>query len=159
MYGTKFTVSDAVLDVNFLLPIGKAKIQREGTDVTITAFSRGVGMALAAADILAKNGISAEVINLRSLRPLDRDAIINSVKKTSRLLSLEEGWPQCGVGAEIISIVNETEAFDFLDHPPVRLTGADLPMPYAPGLEKQALPTVDNIVTLVQRMMARPFKK
>jgi len=159
MYGTKFRVSDAVLDKDFLIPIGKAKIQREGTDVTITAFSRGVQTALEAAKILAEQGINVEVINLRSIRPLDRTTIINSVKKTSRLVTLEEGWPQHGVGAEIHAIVNDTDAFDYLDHPPVRITGADVPMPYAPGLERLALPTPEVVVNVVKRVMSRPFKK
>jgi len=159
MYGQKFTVNDAVLSKDFLIPLGKAKIQREGKDITITAFSKGVGVALKAAEELAKKGISAEVINLRSIRPLDRDTIIDSVKKTSRIVSFEEGWPQSGIGAEIISLVNETEAFDYLDHPPVRLTGADVPMPYAIGLEAQVLPTANDLVAAVERIMARPFKK
>jgi len=159
MYGQKFRVSDEVLSKDFLIPIGKAKIQREGTDVTITTFSRAVQIALEAAKILAEQGISVEVINLRSIRPLDRKTIINSVKKTSRLVTLEEGWPQHGVGAEIISLVNESDAFDYLDHPPVRITGADVPMPYAPGLERQALPTPEVVVNVVKRVVSRPFKK
>jgi len=159
MYGRQFRVSDAVLDKDFLIPLGKAKIQLEGTDVTITAFSRGVGIALDAAKLLADQGISVEVINLRSIRPLDRDAIVNSVKKTSRLVTLEEGWPQSGIGAEIIALINDTDAFDYLDHPPVRVTGADIPMPYAIGLERQALPTPEILATVVKRVMSRPFKK
>ena len=108
MYGQSFNVSDAVLDKDFTLPIGKAKVMRAGTQVTITAFSRMVGVALQAADELAKEGISAEVINLRTIRPLDRAAILASVKKTSRLVTVEEGWPTSGVGAEIIACVMES---------------------------------------------------
>jgi pyruvate dehydrogenase E1 component beta subunit len=108
MYGQSFMVSDAVLDKDFVLPIGKAKIMREGKHVTITAFSRMVGVALQAADELAKDGIHAEVINLRTIRPLDRNAIIQSVKKTNHLVTVEEGWPTSGVGAEIAATVMES---------------------------------------------------
>jgi len=159
MYGQSFDVSPEVLSTDFIIPIGKAKIQREGKDVSIVTFGKAVGTALQAADELAKQGIQAEIVNLRSLRPLDRDTIINSVKKTGRLVTVEEGWPQSGVGSEIISVVNESDAFDFLDAPPARVTGADVPMPYAGGLEKEALPQSHNIVNAVQRVVARPFKK
>jgi len=158
MYGQKFRVSDEVLSKDFLIPIGKAKIQREGTDVTITTFSRAVQIALEAAKILAEQGISVEVINLRSIRPLDRKTIINSVKKTSRLVTLEEGWPQHGVGAEIISLVNESDAFDYLDHPPVRITGADVPMPYSKALEDIAMVQIDNIVNTTKLVCYRGKK-
>jgi pyruvate dehydrogenase E1 component beta subunit len=159
MYGVKFRISDEAKDKDFLIPIGKAKIMRPGKDVTIVSFSKAVGTSLEAAALLEKKGISAEVINLRTIRPLDRDTIVNSVKKTSRLVTVEEGWPQSGIGAEIISLINETEAFDYLDAPPVRVTGADIPMPYAQNLEKAALPQVENIVTVVERVCSRPFKK
>jgi len=158
MYGRKFTVDAKVLDPDFVIPIGKAKIQREGKDVTVVSFLRGVDKALEAAAELEKKGISVEVINLRTIRPLDRETIIASVKKTSRLVTFEEGWPQSGVGAEIISIVNETDAFDYLDAPPVRITGADIPMPYAENLENHALPQTKDLVSVIEKLVARPFK-
>jgi len=132
MYASEFDVPASVADPNFVLPIGKAKIEREGTDVTITAFSKMVGFSLKAAEILqSEHGISAEVINLRTIRPLDRPAVIESVKKTNRIVSVEEGWPQHGVGAEIAALLMESEAFDFLDAPMERVAGADIPMPYS----------------------------
>jgi len=147
MYGVSFDVPDSVMDKDFLIPIGKAKIERKGTDVTITAFAKMVGFSLEAADILQKEyGISAEVINLRTLRPLDRDAIISSVKKTNRIVNVEEGWPQCGIGSEIAAILMESDAFDYLDAPMERITGADIPMPYAVSIERLAVPQVNNIV-------------
>lgn len=158
LYGTPFPLSDQAQSADFVVPIGKAKVEKEGTDVTLVAFSRMVGAALEAAKQLEKEGISAEVINLRSLRPLDTDTIINSVKKTTRLVSIEEGWPQCGIGAEVVSVVMESAAFDFLDAPPERVTGADVPMPYAANLEKAALPQVDDIVTAVKRATFRSKK-
>jgi len=159
MYGVEFEISPAALDKNFLVPIGKAKIQREGKDVTLITFSRPVGAALAAADILEKKGISVEVVNLRSIRPIDRDTIFNSVKKTHRLVTVELGWPQSGVGSEILSIVAETDAFDYLDAPPIRITGADVPMPYAQNLEDAAQPQTSHIVDVIERLVARPGKK
>jgi len=142
LYGQSFDVPD---DEDWLVPIGKANIVREGTDVTITAFSIMVGKALEAADLLASEGISAEVIDLRSLRPLDIDTILTSVKKTNRFISCEEGFPFAGIGAELSAQVTE-KAFDWLDAPPLRVTGADVPMPYAANLEALALPQVDTIV-------------
>jgi pyruvate dehydrogenase E1 component beta subunit len=158
MYGEAFPITADLTNPDFLIPIGKAKIMRAGTDVTIVTFSRPVGKCLKAAAELAAKGISAEVINLRSIRPLDRDTIIQSVKKTSRLVTVEEGWPQHGVGAEIISLVNE-ECFDYLDAPPLRVTGADVPMPYAFNLEDHVTPQVNNIVNMVQLVCSRPYKK
>ena len=158
MYGEKFEVSDAVLSDDFVVPIGKAKTMRPGKDLTITVHSRLVGIVLQAAKQLEARGIDVEVINLRSIRPLDRDAIIASVKKTSRLVTVEEGWPQHGVGAEVIALVNEN-AFDWLDAPPVRITAADVPLPYAASLEAQCLPRVDDIVGICELVMARPGKK
>ncbi|KAJ6961878.1 hypothetical protein NC652_000746 [Populus alba x Populus x berolinensis] len=139
LYGEAFPVSAEVLDSSFCLPIGKAKIEKEGKDVTITAFSKMVGYALKAAEILAKEGISAEVINLRSIRPLDRNTINASVRKTNRLVTVEEGFPQHGVGAEICASVVE-ESFGYLDAPVERIAGADVPMPYAANLERLAVP-------------------
>jgi len=112
LYGTAFPVSAEVQGSDWVIPFGKLKVEREGTDVTIVAFSRGVGKALEAAATLAERGISAEVLNLRSLRPIDRDGIVRSVQKTTRLVTVEEGWPQCGVGAEIQAIVAESGAWD-----------------------------------------------
>ena len=142
MYGQSFDVPD---DDDWLVPIGKANIVRSGTDVTITAFSIMVGRALQAVELLAEQGISAEVIDLRTIRPLDCDSIVGSVKKTSRLVTCEEGFPFAGIGAEIAMQVME-QAFDWLDAPIARVTGKDVPMPYAENLEKLALPQVEDIV-------------
>jgi pyruvate dehydrogenase E1 component beta subunit len=151
MYGSTFDVPD---DPDFTVPFGKARIMREGTDVTIVAFSRMVGFALAAADKLAEEGIQAEVINLRSLRPLDTETIIESVKKTNRLVSAEEGWPFAGIGSEIAAILME-QAFDYLDAPLARVAAMDVPLPYAANLEKLALPQPDNIVAAVKNVCYR----
>jgi pyruvate dehydrogenase E1 component beta subunit len=148
LYGQTF---DCPTSEDFVLPIGKAKIEREGTDVTIVAFSIMVGVALHAADILAEQGISAEVINLRTIRPLDVETIVNSVKKTNRVVSVEEGWPFAGIGAEIAMTVTE-HCFDWLDAPPVRVAGLDVPMPYASNLEKLALPQPDWVVDAVKKL-------
>nr|WP_031934560.1 pyruvate dehydrogenase complex E1 component subunit beta [Candidatus Hepatobacter penaei] len=142
LYGHTFEVEP---DNDNVLPIGQAHVARVGHDVTITAFSYGMLLATQASEALAEKGIQAEVIDLRTLRPLDRDTILNSVRKTNRLVSVEMGWPQGGVGAEIHAILNE-EAFDDLDAPPVRVTGVDVPMPYATNLEALALPCVQQIV-------------
>ena len=142
MYGQSFDVPD---DDDWVVPIGRANIVREGSDITITAFSIMVGRALEAADRLAEQGISAEVIDLRTIRPLDTDTIVQSVKKTSRLITCEEGFPFAGVGSEIAMQVME-QAFDWLDAPIARVTGKDVPMPYAANLEKLALPQIDDIV-------------
>ena len=146
MYGQSFDIPE---DDEWVVPIGKAKIVREGSDVTIVAFSIMVGRALAAADTLAEQGISAEVIDLRTIRPLDSETIIASVRKTSRLVTCEEGFPFAGLGSEIAMQVME-QAFDWLDAPIARVTGKDVPMPYAANLEKLALPQLDDIVATVQ---------
>ena len=151
MYGQNFEVPT---DPDFVLPIGRAKIERSGGDVTITAFSRQVGMALEAAEALAADGIAAEVINLRTLRPLDVETIVASVKKTNRLVSVEEGWPTCGIGAEMAALMME-HAFDWLDAPVMRVHGADVPMPYAANLERLALPQVEQIVAAVKAVCYR----
>lgn len=156
MYNEEFEVDDAVMDVDFVLPIGKAKTMREGTDITLVSFSKQVGYCLKAADILAEKGISAEVINMRTLRPLDRDAVIESVKKTGRVVTVEEGYPQSGVGSEIVSLCCESEVFDYLDAPPQRLTAADIPMPYAAHLEILCLPSIESIVEVCEHTCARP---
>ncbi|MPY68485.1 MAG: pyruvate dehydrogenase complex E1 component subunit beta [Alphaproteobacteria bacterium] len=132
-------------DADWTVPIGKARIVREGADVTITAFSIMVGKALEAAEALAKDGIEAEVIDLRTLRPLDRDTILASVKKTNRIVSVEEGWPYAGIGSEIAALMMET-AFDWLDAPVARVCAVDVPLPYAANLEALALPQADGIV-------------
>ncbi len=141
-YGWSFDVPDGD---DHIVPIGKAAIKRAGTDVTIVAFSICVKYALDAAEALAKKGISAEVIDLRTIRPLDKQAIIDSVRKTHRLISVEEGWPVAGIGSEIAAIAME-DCFDDLDAPMVRVTGKDVPLPYAANLEKMALPSVDDVV-------------
>jgi len=148
LYGQKFPCP---VDEDFILPIGKAKIEREGKDVTLVAFSIMVGVALEAAAKLAEQGIEAEVINLRTIRPLDTETIVNSVKKTSRIVSVEEGWPVAGIGAEICAVVCE-QAFDYLDAPPARVCGLDIPLPYAANLEKHALPQPDWVVDAVRKL-------
>lgn len=154
MYGTVMPLSAAAQDKDFLIPFGKVKVEKEGTDVSIITFSRMVGYALQAAEKLAAQGINAEVINLRSLRPLDRDGVLASVRKTHRVVTVEEGWATCGVGAEIAAMCME-DAFDDLDAPVERVSGADTPMPYAINLEKAALPQIDDIVTAALRTMYR----
>ena len=143
MYGQSFAVPD---DPDFVVPIGKAKVEKSGSDVTIVAFSICVSYALDAAARLAEEGIEAEVINLRSIRPLDIDTIIQSVQKTNRLVTVEEGWAACGIGSEIAAQTMEA-AFDFLDAPVHRVAGEDVPMPYAANLEALALPNADKIIT------------
>ena len=149
LYGQKFPCP---VDEDFILPIGRAKVEREGSDVTIVTFSIMVGVALEAAAKLAEQGISAEVINLRTIRPLDTETVVNSVRKTSRLVCVEEGWPFAGIGAEIAMQVIE-HAFDYLDAPPVRVAGADVPMPFAANLEKLALPNVEWILNAVRQIV------
>jgi pyruvate dehydrogenase E1 component beta subunit len=151
MYGHSFEVPT---DPDWIVPIGKAKVVRVGKDVTITAFSRMVGVALQAADELAKQGIDAEIIDLRSIRPLDTETIVNSVKKTNRLVTTEEGWPFAGIGAELAAVIMEL-AFDWLDAPVVRVAGIDVPMPYAANLEKLALPQPETVVEAAKRACYR----
>ncbi len=151
MYGQSFEVPAGD---DFVLPIGRAKVEREGTDVTITAFSRMVSVALEAAELLAVDGISAEVINLRTIRPLDTDTIVNSVRKTNRLVNTEEGWPQAGMGSEMAAQMMEL-AFDDLDAPVLRVTGENVPMPYAANLETMTLPGVDKIVAACKSVCYR----
>lgn len=155
MYGVSFPVSDEVYSDNFVLPIGKAKVEREGSDVTIVAHSKMVTHSLEAADELAKEGIKAEVINLRSIRPLDIETIKKSVKKTNRLVTVEGGFPGFGVGSEICAQIIESEAFDYLDAPVERVTGADVPTPYAANLERLAFPDTPLIVKVAKRALYR----
>ena len=136
----------------WVVPIGKARIARAGSHVTIVSFARGMVYALEAAEQLAKDGIEAEVIDLRSLRPLDLETIIESVKKTNRLVTVEEAWPVCSVGSEICAQV-AIQAFDYLDAPPAKVSGADVPMPYAANLERLALPNAQHVVEAVKSVL------
>src|SRR5260221_4129200 len=151
LYGQQFEVPE---DPDFVLPIGKAKIERPGKDVTIVAFSIMVGKALQAAEELAKHGIDAEVINLRSLRPFDTDTIVASIKKTNRLVSVEEGWPFAGIGSELAAQMMD-HAFDWLEPPVKVVAGLDLPLPYPANLEKMALPQSGNIVAAAREVCNR----
>jgi pyruvate dehydrogenase E1 component beta subunit len=151
LYGQSFEVP---LVDDLVLPIGRAKTVRPGRDLTITAFSIMVGRALQAAEKLAALGIEAEVIDLRTLRPLDVETIVASVKRTNRLLSVEEGWPVCGIGAELAALMME-HAFDWLDAPVVRVTGKDVPMPYAANLERMAVPQVEDVVEAARALCGR----
>ena len=148
MYGQSF---ECPISNEFTLPIGKAKVEKNGSDITIVAFSIMVGKALEAANELEKNGINVEVINLRTLRPLDLETIINSVKKTNRLITCEEGFGYSGIGAEISSLIQEN-AFDWLDAPVLRVHGKDVPMPYAENLEKLALPQTSDIINKAKQI-------
>jgi pyruvate dehydrogenase E1 component beta subunit len=151
LYGQSFEVP--VLD-DFVVPIGKARIAREGKDVTLVSYSRGLAYTLEAAKTLAEEGIEAEVIDLRTLRPLDMDTVLDSVRKTNRVVTIEEGWPTGSIGSEICARV-VADAFDHLDAPPMKVTGADVPMPYAANLEKLALPSVDQVVAAAKSVCYR----
>lgn len=153
MYGTPFEMSDTALSPDFVIPIGKAKVEREGKNVTIVAHSKSVGIALDAAKELESLGVDTEVINLRTIRPMDDATIIASVMKTNHLVTMEGGWPQFGVGAEICARVVESPAFNYLDAPIMRVTGADVPMPYTKSLEENALPQVHNVVDCVKKVL------
>ncbi|CUA70069.1 pyruvate dehydrogenase E1 component subunit beta [Rhizoctonia solani] len=155
LYGVSFPMSQEAMSEDFLLPIGKCKVEREGSDVTIVAHSRMVSLSMEAADELAKEGIKAEVINLRSIRPLDIETIIKSVKKTNRLLIVEGGFPAFGVGSEICAQIVESDAFNYLDAPVERVTGADVPTPYAANLEALAFPDTPLIVKVAKRALYR----
>jgi pyruvate dehydrogenase E1 component beta subunit len=151
VYGQTHPVPDSE---DWIVPIGKARVVRPGAHVTVLAFSRMVQLALEAADLLAKDGIEAEVIDLRTIRPLDVETIIASIKKTNRAVSLEEGWPFAGIGAEIAALTME-HAFDWLDAPVARVHGVDVPLPYAANLERLAVPQVDGIVAAVRQVCYR----
>ncbi|HEY1708190.1 MAG TPA: pyruvate dehydrogenase complex E1 component subunit beta [Rhizomicrobium sp.] len=151
VYGRSFPVPK--LD-DFVLPIGKARVVRPGKDVTIAAYSICVGLALEAAEALAKEGIDAEIVDMRTLRPLDTASVIQSVRKTNRLVTVEQGWPTCSIGSEICAEVTY-EAFDWLDAPPTKVTGKDVPMPYAANLEKLALPHADEVIAAVKAVCYR----
>ncbi len=148
LYGEKF---DVPTDEDFVIPIGRAKIERSGADVTIVAYSIMVGKALEAAKALEAEGIDAEVINLRTIRPLDRFTILESVKKTNRIVSVEESWPFSGIGAEIAALIGE-HAFDYLDAPLARVCAKDVPLPYAANLEALALPQTEHIVNAAKKV-------
>ena len=151
LYGRTFEIPDLE---DHVLPIGKARVMREGSDVTIVSYSIGVGMSLDAADKLAAEGINAEVIDLRTIRPLDKATILASLAKTNRLVIAEEGWPVCSVGSEVIAICME-DGFDDLDAPVIRVTNEDVPMPYAANLEKAALISADKIAAGVRKVLGR----
>ncbi|NOE25608.1 pyruvate dehydrogenase complex E1 component subunit beta [Ruegeria sp. HKCCD6157] len=151
LYGRSFDMPQVD---DLTVPLGKARIWREGSDATIVSFGIGMQYALEAADRLAEDGISAEVIDLRTIRPMDTGAIINSVMKTNRLVTVEEGWPQGSVGSYISSVVMQ-EAFDYLDAPVINCTGKDVPMPYAANLEKLALITTDEVIEAVKQVTYR----
>ncbi|XP_074103032.1 pyruvate dehydrogenase E1 beta subunit [Cotesia typhae] len=153
LYGVQYPMSDEAISKDFVLPIGKAKIERPGKHITLVAHSKAVELALEAANELAGKGIEAEVINLRSLRPLDTETILKSVAKTHHLVSVEQGWPTCGIGAEISARIMESEAFYHLDAPVIRVTGADVPMPYTKSLEALALPRSQDIVKTVTKLL------
>ncbi|MBP6012074.1 MAG: pyruvate dehydrogenase complex E1 component subunit beta [Alphaproteobacteria bacterium] len=151
VYGRSFDVPKGD---DVVVPIGKARVVREGSDVTLVSYSITVGLIIQAADALAKEGISAEIIDLRSLRPLDTATVVESVKKTNRIVIVEEGWPICGIASEVAMQVGE-QAFDYLDAPPARVTGKDVPMPYAANLEKLALPNVDEVIAAAKAVLYR----
>jgi pyruvate dehydrogenase E1 component beta subunit len=151
MYGQTFDVPK--LD-DYVLPIGKAKVVREGTDVTLVSYSIGVGVALDAATQLAGQGIEAEVIDLRTLRPLDRETVLKSLAKTNRIVCVEEGWPTCSISSEIAALCME-EGFDDLDAPVLRVTNVDVPLPYAANLEKLALIKVSDVVEAAKKVTYR----
>jgi pyruvate dehydrogenase E1 component beta subunit len=151
LYGQSFDVPK--ID-DYVLPIGKAKVAREGRDVTLVSYSIGVGVSLDAAERLASEGIEAEVIDLRTLRPLDRDAVLKSLAKTNRLVCVEEGWPVCSISSELMAIAME-EGFDDLDAPVLRVTNVDVPLPYAANLEKLALIKVDDVVAAARKVCYR----
>ena len=153
LYGEKFILTSEAASVDFTIPIGKAKIERFGSDVTLAGYSRMVTVMIKAAEELESNGISAEIINLRSLRPLDIQTICDSIRKTHRLVTVEETWPLYGVGAELIAEIVESESFDYLDAPPHRVSGADVPTPYAKNLEDASIPHAVNVVNAVQHLL------
>ena len=148
LYGSSGAVPK---DTEWLVPIGKARIARSGQHCTVVSFARGMNYALAAAETLAGEDIECEVIDLRSLRPIDWDTILGSIRKTNRLVTVEEAWPVCSVGSEICAQA-AIQAFDYLDAPPAKVSGADVPMPYAANLEKLALPSVDQVIAAVKKV-------
>ncbi|XP_043255896.1 pyruvate dehydrogenase E1 component subunit beta, mitochondrial-like isoform X1 [Colletes gigas] len=152
LYNIEFPVSDEVMDKDFMIPIGKAKIEKSGNHITLTSHGQATLYTMQAAEILAGEGIEAEVINLRSLRPLDWETIFKSVTKTHRLMTVELGWPICGVGSEIVATVMENPIFFQLDAPAVRCTGIDVPMPYAENIEYECTPKDHHIVDFAKKV-------
>lgn len=158
LYGKTFEISEEALDKDFTIPIGKAKIEIVGDDITLVSHSRALDITIQAAKILKeKDNINAEVINLRSLRPLDKETIFKSVMKTNHLITVEDSWPQCGIGSEICGLIMESKAFDYLDSPVYRLTGADCPTPYAENLERLCIPQVENVIEAVKQIMNKQY--
>ncbi|XP_075430913.1 pyruvate dehydrogenase E1 component subunit beta, mitochondrial [Ascaphus truei] len=153
MYGVPFELSEEAQSKDFVVPIGKAKIERQGSQITLVSHSRPVSHCLEAASVLAKEGVDCEVINLRSIRPLDIETIEASVVKTNHLVTVEGGWPQFGVGSEICAQIMEGPAFNYLDSPVFRVTGADVPMPYAKLLEENCVPQVKDIIFAVKKTL------
>ncbi|XP_049588945.1 pyruvate dehydrogenase E1 component subunit beta, mitochondrial isoform X1 [Syngnathus scovelli] len=153
MYGVPFEMSDEAQSKDFTVPIGKAKVERQGTHVTLVSHSRYVGHCLDAAAVLAKEGIECEVINLRTIRPMDVESIEASVMKTNHLVTVEGGWPQFGVGAEICARIMEGPAFNYLDAPATRVTGVDIPMPYAKILEDNSVPQIKDIIFSIKKTL------
>uniref|UniRef100_A0A9J8C778 Pyruvate dehydrogenase E1 component subunit beta n=2 Tax=Cyprinus carpio TaxID=7962 RepID=A0A9J8C778_CYPCA len=153
MYGVPFEMSEESQSKDFLIPIGKAKIERQGNHITVVSHSRMVSLCLDAAAVLAKEGIECEVINMRTIRPLDAEAIETSVMKTNHLITVEGGWPQFGVGGEILARIMEGPAFNYLDAPAVRVTGVDIPMPYAKILEDNSVPQIKDIIFSVKKTL------
>jgi pyruvate dehydrogenase E1 component beta subunit len=147
LYGQSFDVPEG----DIVVPIGKAAVARAGTDVTLVSYSIGVGVALAAAETLAGQGIDAEVIDLRTLRPLDTATVLASLKKTNRMVVVEEGWPVCSIASEIIAVAME-QGFDDLDAPVLRVTNADVPLPYAANLEKLAIVKAEDVVSAAKKV-------
>ncbi|XP_016295308.1 pyruvate dehydrogenase E1 component subunit beta, mitochondrial [Sinocyclocheilus anshuiensis] len=153
MYGVPFEMSEEAQSKDFIIPIGKAKLERQGNHVTLVSHSRMVSLCLDAAAVLAKEGIECEVINMRTIRPLDAEAIETSIMKTNHLITVEGGWPQFGVGAEILARIMEGPAFNYLDAPAVRVTGVDIPMPYAKILEDNSIPQIKDIIFSVKKTL------
>jgi pyruvate dehydrogenase E1 component beta subunit len=151
LYGQSFPVP--TLD-DFVVPIGRARIARDGKDVTLVSYSRGLAYTVDAAEQLAEEGIEAEIIDLRTLRPLDIKTVIDSVKKTNRVVTVEEGWPVCSIGSEVCAAIT-AQAFDYLDAPPLKITGADVPMPYAAKLETLARPSVNSVIKAAKAVCYR----
>lgn len=154
LYGVQFPLSDEAQGKDFSIPIGKAKVEREGKDISLIGFSRGVGLALQAAEQLAAEGIQAEVINLRSIRPFDRETVLKSIQKTHRCVTVDESFPFCNVGAEICAQVMESSTFDYLDAPIERVSCADVPTPYSKELEIASQPQVSDVLAACKRVLS-----
>lgn len=154
LYGTEFDTPEFAFDKDFLIPIGKAKIMQPGEDITILCHASVVGKCMEAAAILkAENGINCEVINLRTLRPLDTDTIKASIRKTNRVVTVEEGWPQCGIGSEMCALAMDPDVFDWLDAPVQRVCSTDVPMPYCVNLEDMVMPQVKDVLAAARRIL------